>query len=533
MSSEPLREIFAEFGIEWDTKALDAGSRTVAGAISHVRELGTMLAASEIVQGIRDFAADFEDAAGRLQDTADVMGVTTTELQELKHAAVMAGLSTDAASAALSHLQQASAAAGQGAKGPSDAFRALGVHVRDAGGEVRPVSDLLDDLAVNFSHVQDPARRAQLAQDLFGRSGARLVNVLHDGEGGLAALRGELEQLGGGMFPEAVAAANDYGDATDRLRVAQSSLRSVVAVELLPVLTWLATEATDLVSGLSRLTRGTNVARVAMVLLGAGGAVTAGRMLAAWGPAIARFGVAAAALVLVALAIDDIITLAQGGDSALGAFVDRSYGLGTSARLARELNDAWEGMGEALAVVQEAVAWTFETYLPGRLTAAREMVTSIFEGAYGWVADSFGLTWDGIEQRVRRFFGWVSDTLGSTARELGLDRVADTLRSAAMRSTTVQAAVAVNGTRERTIGDVADEWYDVLHGAREAQMRGAVHSEIRAPGQPRAPAPNRNVTAHITVNGAGDPAAVADHVVQRMRTAEADGRDGNHPLERE
>lgn len=352
---DALRQVFAEFGIKWDDKALAKGAQTVEGVIGQVRALGALVVGSELVSGIRQFAAEFEEAAGTIQDAAGVMGVTTTELQELQRAGVAAGLSAERSSAALSHLQQASADAATGAKGPASAFRALGVQLKNTDGSVRSTGDLMDDLAVNFATIQDPTRRAQLAQDLFGRSGARMVNVLHEGEGGLAAVRAELAELGGGIFPEAIEAADDYGDATDRMKVATDSFRSVIAVGLLPILTWLVSRGTDVVAWLSRMTRGTHVAQLAIAALGTTGAVAGAKMLLAWLPVIGPFLFWAAIAAEVVLIVDDLITTLEGGDSVTRRFVDGMFGIGTTEATIRGIRDLWNETGESISAAVEAV----------------------------------------------------------------------------------------------------------------------------------------------------------------------------------
>lgn len=537
-----LRQIFAEFGVQWDDRELREGSQSLDGVIGRIGELAEMLAGAAVIQAIREFASAFEEAAGQIEDTANALDVTTTQLQEVQLAATASGLSADAASAAMQRLQASAVAASEGTGAQAEAFRRLGVQTRDAQGNTRNISDLLDDLAPAFGRIQDPAQRAALAQDLFGRQGRRLATILHEGEGGLADLRAQLAELGGGIFPEAIEAAGKYGDATDRLTVAQQSLRSVVAVTLLPVLTRLVEGSTETIATISRLTRGTHVAEAAMAVFGTAAAVVAGQMLRAWLPVLARFGGIVAILSLVALAIDDIITLANGGDSVIGRFLDAHLGAGAAASATRGLQDSWEGVGLALRDAETAASelQAFYTQVANDLrpifVSLGQSIAATFRGAFDSVAQVFGTTWDRIVARVTAFFGGIGRQIGRLADAAGLTDVARRFQATAndvqasldqdMRGTAAGRLISLgadlSGGAVGAAGLLA-EWRDIL-GSR--------------PVSPTMPAPaaggrtvtnNRTNTTTINVNGSGDPAAVADEVARRQRAV----ADADHPVSAE
>lgn len=538
-SAGALRQVFAEFGIQWDDRQLREGAQSLDGVIGRVREFAGMLAGAEVVQAIRQFATEFESAAGQVEDTANALDVTTTQLQEVQLAATASGLSADAASGALQRLQASAVAAADGTGAQADAFRRLGVHTRDANGQTRNISDLLDDLAPAFGRISDPAQRAALAQDLFGRQGRRLATILHDGEGGLASLRAQLGELGGGIYPEAIEAAGKYGDAVDRLRVAQQSLRSTVAVALLPILTRLAERATETFAGLSQLARGTHLAQAALAAFGAGGAVMAAEKLAKWIPTLFRFGGIAVVLALVAFIIDDIITLARGGDSVIGRFLDAHMGAGTAAAAAMALRDSWEGVTLATNDAGQAMSDLRDFYREANndlrpiISQTGEWIRTTFRGAFDAVAQVFGTTWDGIVARVTSFFSGIGQRIGRLADAAGLTDVARRFQAAAadvgasldqdMRGTAggrlLSLGADLSGGAVGAAGLLA-EWRDIL------SSRPTTTAPTAAPGRPTQVTNNRTTTNNITVDGARDPAAVVDEIERRSRET----RDGDHPI---
>lgn len=527
--SNALRQVFAEFGIEWEGSALERGSHQVDGLIDKLFDFGKALAGAEVIGRIKAFADAIEEEAGRLEDNARALDLTTDGLQELRFAASQAGVDVGAADAALARLQQSVAGAARGSKAQADAFRALGVNVRDANGNVGELGDLMDGVASGLGAVQDPTRRAQLAVQLFGREGARLATIMHDGEGGLAALRAEVAELGGGVLPEAIEAAGAYGDAMDRQRVASQALRSVIAVQLLPALTWLTTNGTKAAAWLVRMTRDTNTLRVVMIALGAAGALAGVQFAAKWGPVLLRLGKVAGVVALLALAVDDLVTLFEGGDSAIGRLLDRLGGLGTQQRFVTELRLAWEGVslvvhdvGAALSdfstqagTVLDALSARWTSWTSGARESVRAMVDAVLDALR-----SVGVPVDAIAGRVERLLGAVRSATGRA-----LDAV-----------TTQPGDAASAGTFARDLVNpraFLEEWRGVFGGGG-----GAVRAAAPPVVTPRVPGPasvthQRNVTlapGAVNVTGVSDPEAAARHAVRLITERERAAHDAAHPL---
>ena len=557
MAGDALREVFAEFGIEFDDEELQNGSRSVGGVIARVRELGAVLVGNEIVGAIREFANAFEEQAGALQDSASAFGVTTRELQELRFAAVSAGLGAGQADAAMQRFQQSVAGAAAGSKAQAAAFRAIGVNVRDSNGQVGDLSDLMDGVAAGLGRVEDPARRARLAVDIFGRSGARLATVMHEGEGGLAALRAELDTLGGGLLPEAIAAANDYGDATDRNKVAVDALRSVLATALLPALTWLVKRLTEAEAWLVRTARGTHVAELALVALGAAGTVQAARMLRAWAPVLLPFAKMALAAAAVVLVLDDLWTTFQGGDSATRRLIDGMTSVGATARFVQELRDAWEGfrlwLGDFrgdLRVVGEFFSSTYTeardgvTALVAGIAAGARDIVAPFVDAWNTIRAAFDATFGPIIARINalvetaRGFAGLDTVAGGAARALrGLLPGAPSLPSLSSSTGTVGKALANDDPNrlgaDGWIAGALAEWRDVFSGANASLAPPAATQRVAAPASAR-PAVNRTthttVNAPVTISGVSDPEAAARAAARQIRERERAAHDAAHPV---
>lgn len=326
--------------------------------------VGASLAAVAAITGVTvalfTFANSFAAASEQLRDTAADAGVTTSELQSLRHAGVQSGVGADRLERAMASLHQQMQAARLTGGGVNWTLRRMGVESRTAGRGIRSASDVMNDLAQSFDRIQNPIRKDRMGVRLFGQDWYRLRDVMHGGAGGIAALRAEMDALGGGTLPEAVTASRHYTQATERLSVAQDSLRSVLAVGILPALTWVTNRVAELTGWWSRMTRGTNVVQIGLTALAAAGVAAAGALLIAWFPVLLPFLKVAAAVAVLVLILDDLITFVNGGNSVIGELIDKLFGVGTAAEYVQDLHVVWreivDDVNEAIDAVKEFIA---------------------------------------------------------------------------------------------------------------------------------------------------------------------------------
>ncbi len=169
-------------------------------------------------------------------DTADAMGkaaqaanLSVEEFSALAHAAELSGLSVEEFSAALSRFNRNIAEAGQFGSQASAAFGAIGVATKDAAGLTRDMGDILGDVADRFSIFGNSAEKAALAQELFGRAGARLLPLLNQGKDGIAALKDEAARLGVVVSAQTARDAEELNDNLTRLGAAVKGLALDIA----------------------------------------------------------------------------------------------------------------------------------------------------------------------------------------------------------------------------------------------------------------------------------------------------------------
>ena len=112
--------------------------------------------------------------ADELGDVSDATGIAAGALNTFRNSIVDAGGKADDMATLALKLNQNLGDAAVGGEKAQEAFRKLGVFVTDANGAVRNTGDVLRDAIAKLAAIQDPATRAALAVDLFGKNAAKL-----------------------------------------------------------------------------------------------------------------------------------------------------------------------------------------------------------------------------------------------------------------------------------------------------------------------------------------------------------------------
>jgi len=230
-----VRELIAMFGFQVDKKSETSVESSVQGIIKGAKLLGTALVAGAITKGIFDLVEGTAEMADNLGATAQKLGVGAQALQALHFAGKLANVSNEELNTGLRTLAKNAFEAGTGNKEAGESFKRLGVNVRGANGQLKPVDTLMTELGDRFKNLGSDTERVAVAQKLFGRSGAALLPLLTQGSAAIAAQRKELEDLGGVIDDELIEQGDRFTDNQDKMRTAVQGLKNVVAKALLPV----------------------------------------------------------------------------------------------------------------------------------------------------------------------------------------------------------------------------------------------------------------------------------------------------------
>lgn len=128
----------------------------------------------------------------------------------------------------------------------SRGFAALGIDPT----KLKTTKEALDAIADAFAKTADGPGKVAAAQDILGRSGAKLIPLLDQGSAAIQKQIGHLKDLGVVMDEEGSKRVQAYDDAMDEWQGTIDGLTQKLTVELLPTFVDLTKNATDFVQGL-------------------------------------------------------------------------------------------------------------------------------------------------------------------------------------------------------------------------------------------------------------------------------------------
>jgi hypothetical protein len=188
------------------------------------------------------------DAGDAFNDMSLRTGVAVETLSALDYAGKQTGTSINAIETGLKFLTRAMDDTSKGIGTAKDTFAALGISVTDAEGKLRPTVEVMKDVATAIAAIDDPARQAAIAMELFGaRSGTELVPLLKLGETGIDALIKKAEELGIVLTTKEAQAADEFKDKMNDLSLVLGAAARSLANVLIPSLTELAVKAVAII----------------------------------------------------------------------------------------------------------------------------------------------------------------------------------------------------------------------------------------------------------------------------------------------
>lgn len=238
-----LQKQVALFNRSMQNVAATAGD--VAGRIG-----GPFLAlAGSLGFSLQQSVTSFASTGDALDKMSQRIGITAEQLQEFSYAATHAGAAPEDLEDALKDLGEHMAEIANGIDTSSDAFtlfQKLGIEMKDAAGNMRPVEQVFLDLADAIQRNEDPALRAKMAMATMGDSGRKLIPMLTSGSDGLKQMAAQARGLGLVMSNDAVASAATMTDHMDDMRAVIGSVGNAIGAKLAPTVIRMSDRFRDL-----------------------------------------------------------------------------------------------------------------------------------------------------------------------------------------------------------------------------------------------------------------------------------------------
>jgi hypothetical protein len=225
--------------------------KAIRGASKSVKGLNAQLAsASKVAKGFagafgvgigvgafKQFASAIAQTVGQaddMQDLADKIGITAEKLQELQYQAKVTGSSAEDMAAALDQFTKRIGEAAQGGGPLKKVLEQQNIALRDQAGNLRPITDLLNDYADAIKNAGSDAERLALAQDAFRNTD--MASVFRNGAAGIREMGNEAHRTSQIISNETTKALADIKPELDRLEGAWSVAWANIALMTLSAL---------------------------------------------------------------------------------------------------------------------------------------------------------------------------------------------------------------------------------------------------------------------------------------------------------
>lgn len=212
------------------------GLQSITSAAARLPLIGTALAGAFSGAALTAGVKSAIDGADQLAKASQKYGVAVEQLSALSYAGKLADVSLEAIGTGLKKLSTNMADTAAGTGEARDAFKALGISVKETDGSLKSSDAVLAEIADRFAGMEDGAGKTALAVKLFGRAGADLIPLLNQGSKGLRDMKKEAEQLGAIVGGDLGRASEQFNDNLTRLGAAADAFKIAIAQQVLPAL---------------------------------------------------------------------------------------------------------------------------------------------------------------------------------------------------------------------------------------------------------------------------------------------------------
>lgn len=535
-----VEELVSVLGLEIGDSALSNLSKFRAAVTQGLAGVGGIVAALGAA-----FAGTVVSVANlgiEIDTTSRKLGVSTAALQEYRYAADVTNVSFDSLTTAIKFLSKNAAEGGDASKRILEGFS--GIAMRDAKGNLKTAEVLFEDLADKIAATKDPIKQVELAMHaLHGQSGTEVLPLLKLGKKGIQDLREEAEALGYVLDKKTIDSSKRFHVSLTRLKYALMGVRNEAGAPFIDdfsdALDWMTErvrrarvwvqgftkDIRDLGQRFGRMMevgkkafeaigkfvednrldkisdsiRWLDLLKAALIGIAVIAAVSAAAFAASWILAAAPFIIIAT---LIGLIVDDIAHFLSGGKSVLGMADEWSK--------AFDLEDS-----NLIKFFKEALRLLFDLGDPAKWQRVRDAAKDLITG----------------KTQAERDAAMGVKAAPNGQLEMSEEEAFPDLGHRALRAVGIHnnqkhfmPIKKWQDTQQKPSKFDADYLRSTLPSSLGGQPTGddlAAHLKATLP---RSMGGDYNQTVHINVNGAGDPAKVADEVMKKIHDEASDAK---------
>lgn len=217
------RRYDTEYRVGTDTTPAERGMK---GLLSSSKRVATGMAVAFAGISLSVLTSQIQKVVAETSEIgkiADQVGVTTRAIQEYRYVTSLSGLATDAADKSLQEFNKRIGEAATGTGNLRLILEANGIALKNSQGSLRDTNDLLADYADLIANSNSQQAKSYLANEAFGRSGKRMINVLQAGSVAFNAQIKEARELGIAIDDDLIRKAEELDDRWNALTTNMST----------------------------------------------------------------------------------------------------------------------------------------------------------------------------------------------------------------------------------------------------------------------------------------------------------------------
>ena len=245
------------------TAAAGRQARAARGSLLNYAAAGAAIYAG--VNFLRSSATETIALAKASAGLTRVTGMDTQQASAWVQMTKVRGIESKQLMVSFLRLNKSIYDASTGGKKTTETFKKLGVS-QDAIRKGNTYEVLLQ-AADAFAKIKNPAERAALAQQLFGRQGYRLLPILQQGREGIRQNISKIVEMGGALDKHGSKKAIEAAKAQRDFKLALNSLKVVIATVFMPILASVATTIASVTGKMGFLRKHTKLVRTVILAL--------------------------------------------------------------------------------------------------------------------------------------------------------------------------------------------------------------------------------------------------------------------------
>ena len=346
-----LREIFAEFGIDFNEAELNRANRRVDQTKRSLGDIdtgfknlgrtlsavGTAIAGVFAIGEIREQARAWFEGANEIGRWSDRLRVSADDMVAWSGVASRVGADIDDVTDSLNDLRIRARDALTGQVGYTEAFELIGITHEDLQENLGNTTQLMDLFIDRLASHEDAATRAFVADELLSDAGIRMLPAFEQGAEAIQRQRREIVRNNRATI-QSVVIQRQLNPRLAAANEAWNNLRSSIALRFLPVIERVLESGGKVIKWIRETIIETDRLEQIFMTLGIAAVGAAIATIAVWGPSVAMFAGIVAVITGLYLLINDLWVTMKGGDSVIKRVVDGLFGIGATAVAVGQLN---------------------------------------------------------------------------------------------------------------------------------------------------------------------------------------------------